>query len=304
MFHVEQKLETLTNCPICGSSSYRTHLIAKDHTVSKQTFDITGCNGCEFLYTNPRPDANSLGAYYESEEYISHSNTNKGLINSLYQSIRNITLKQKLGLINSNCKKGSILDIGSGTGEFLNTCKKNGWNTFGIEPSDIGRSSCINKYGLDVRPESELAVFNNQTFDAITLWHVLEHVPNLQERVQEIKRILKKDGTLIIAVPNPSSHDASKYKEFWAAYDVPRHLYHFKPLDIKNLFSKHGFKIEKIKPMVFDSFYVSMLSEKYKSGGSGFVRGVITGIISNTMALFNKNTFSSQIYILKQNERK
>lgn len=300
MFHVEHRLETLNECPICGHEQHERFLSPIDYTVSKSRFQIVECAGCKFLFTNPRPKEGDLGYYYESDEYISHSNSNKGLINSMYQTVRNITLKQKLKLLNSNISKGIILDIGSGTGEFLNACKTNGWKTFGIEPSELGRNSCINKYKLDVREESGIADFNNETFDAITLWHVLEHIPKLQERVREIKRILKKNGVLIVAVPNPSCYDAAKYKEFWAAYDVPRHLYHFKPLDIKRLFANYGFDVDSVKPMMFDSFYVSMLSEKYKSGGSGFIRGVITGLFSNLKALYKTNTFSSQIYILKR----
>ena len=298
------KMEKIENCPICDSKESSKILECVDDTVSKEKFSVVRCVKCGFNYTNPRPNENELYKYYESKDYVSHSDTNKGLINSLYHIVRKHTLKSKVKLINSWSKKGSILDIGSGTGHFLKACNENGWKTTGIEPSEKTRNTAIKTLNLDIREESDIERLDHKTFDVITMWHVLEHVPRLNQRIEEIKNLLKNEGTLFVAVPNRTSYDAKIYQENWAGYDVPRHLYHFSPEDIKNLFKKHEFEVVEIKPMIFDSFYVSMLSEKIKTGKAKFIKGAVNGLISNVLSTKNANTSSSQIYILKRNKAK
>jgi 2-polyprenyl-3-methyl-5-hydroxy-6-metoxy-1,4-benzoquinol methylase len=293
-------MENIALCPICRSSEFSAFLSCKDNTVSRETFQIVQCNSCGFKFTNPRPEEAELGKYYKSEEYVSHSNTSKGFINSTYQSVRKYTLLKKLQLISKYYKTGNILDIGCGTGEFLNTCKNAKWNAVGIEPDDSAREMAIKNYQLDVRKEDELKSLPDASFDVISMWHVLEHVPRLNERVEELKRLIKPKGIIIIAVPNCNSWDAKKYKENWAAYDVPRHLYHFTPTDISTLFRNHEMKVFRILPMIFDSFYVSMLSEKIKTGRTNIIRSTWNGFISNLAALKTGKTYSSQIYLIRK----
>lgn len=293
-------MQSLSNCPICNSTQFSPFLSAVDNTVSRETFQIVQCNSCGFKFTNPRPEESELGRYYKSEEYVSHSNTKKGFINSTYQSVRKYTLLKKLQLISKHYKTGRILDIGCGTGEFLNVCKNAKWQTVGIEPDDDAREMAIKNYGLDVHQESDLVFLENASFDVISMWHVLEHVPKLNERVEELKRLIKPNGIIIIAVPNCSSLDAKTYQQNWAAYDVPRHLYHFSPKDIETLFRNHGMKVFRILPMIFDSFYVSMLSEKIKTGKINLLRSTWNGLRSNISALKNGKTYSSQIYLIRK----
>jgi 2-polyprenyl-3-methyl-5-hydroxy-6-metoxy-1,4-benzoquinol methylase len=295
-------MEKLQSCPICENKAFKISLTCRDFTVSRETFQIVECETCSFKFTNPRPEVDKLGAYYISEEYISHSNTKKGLINSLYQRVRKHTLKKKLGLINRLCSKGDLLDIGCGTGEFLKTCQEGGWNVKGIEPSDQARNMAISNYSLDVVDENKIKEIQAHSFDVISLWHVLEHVPFLNERMEEINSLLKPDGTIIIAVPNCSSDDALYYKEYWAGYDVPRHLYHFTPRDISSLARKHGLSVIDVLPMRFDSFYVSMLSEKYRTNKTNLLRACWRGLLSNIRAYSKGITYSSQIYILQRLE--
>jgi SAM-dependent methyltransferase len=293
-------MEKIEQCPVCNSIQNKSFLTCIDHTVSRETFNIVECESCGFKFTNPRPEEADLGKYYKSEEYVSHSNTKKGFINSTYQSVRKYTLFKKLQLISKYYKTGRLLDIGCGTGEFLNTCKSAKWQTIGIEPDDDARNMAIKNFDLDVRGEAELKKLEDASFDVISMWHVLEHVPRLNERVEELKRLIKPNGTIIIAVPNCNSLDAKIYKEQWAAYDVPRHLYHFTPKDIDSLFTKHGMKVYRILPMVFDSFYVSMLSEKIKTGKTNIIRSTWNGFRSNLFALKSGKTYSSQIYLIRK----
>lgn len=293
-------MEQLSRCPICESDQFEPFLRCEDYTVSRETFQIVNCKNCGFKFTNPRPEESQLGKFYKSEEYVSHSNTNKGFINSTYQSVRKYTLLKKLQLISKYFKTGKILDIGCGTGEFLNTCKNAKWITIGIEPDNDARQMAIKNFELDVRDESELKNLSDQSFDVISMWHVLEHVPKLNERIEELKRLIKPNGIIIIAVPNCDSLDAKIYTEFWAAYDLPRHLYHFTPKDIESIFRKHSMKVFRILPMIFDSFYVSMLSEKYKFGKINYARAFTNGLRSNLAALKTGKTYSSQIYLIRK----
>jgi 2-polyprenyl-3-methyl-5-hydroxy-6-metoxy-1,4-benzoquinol methylase len=277
-------------------SNKKHFLNVKDYSVSKETFDLYYDETLDMLITHPQPSLENLGKYYESEDYISHTDNKRSLFEKLYHFIKSIALKNKLNLINSlQPNKGKILDIGAGTGEFLSVAKNDGWQTIGVEPSDKAKTIAINKGISFVSATSEL---ENQSFDVISMWHVLEHVPDLDKQIKELKRLLKPSGTLIIAVPNFKSFDAKHYGKFWAAFDVPIHFWHFSKTAIKLLFEKEEMKLEKVLPMKFDSFYVSLLSEKYKSGKMNFVSAFFTGLQSNWKAKKDFE-YSSHIYILK-----
>jgi 2-polyprenyl-3-methyl-5-hydroxy-6-metoxy-1,4-benzoquinol methylase len=277
-------------------SNKKHFLTVKDYSVSKETFDLYYDETLDMLITHPQPSLENLGKYYESEDYISHTDNKRSLFEKLYHFIKSIALKNKLNLINSlQPQKGRVLDIGAGTGEFLSVAKNDGWQTIGVEPSDRAKSIAKNKGVSFVEKTSEL---ENHSFDVISMWHVLEHVPDLDEQIKELKRLLKPTGTLIIAVPNFKSFDAKHYGKFWAAFDVPIHFWHFSKTAIKLLFEKEAMQLEKILPMKFDSFYVSLLSEKYKSGKMNFIKAFFTGLQSNLKAKKNFE-YSSHIYILK-----
>jgi len=291
-------MELLQNCPICESARINLFLTAKDYFLSSDIFSIVKCQDCGFKFTNPRPEKTELGKYYESSDYISHSNKQKGIFASLYQIIRKYTLSQKYSIITKFQPAGEILDIGCATGQLLHYMKSNGWKTVGIEPDDKTRERAISEFGLDVFPEDHLDTLDVASFDVITMWHVLEHVADLNGRIEQLKILIKANGTLIIAVPNCEAYDAEIYGPFWAGYDLPRHLYHFSKSDIKLLLEKHGFLIQKILPMRFDSFYVSLLSEKYLHGKMRWLPAIWNGFWSN-MKSGQKRGHSSLIYVLK-----
>lgn len=293
-------MEQLEHCPVCQSQTFEDYLTVKDYTVSQEQFKIITCKKCGFNFTNPRPDKDEIVKYYQAESYISHTNTSKGLISKIYQEVRKFTLKGKLNLINSlSPKKGKILDVGCGTGMFLNVARQNGWKVNGIEP-DAGARAIAEKINqIEIKKEI-LSAFQNETFDIISLWHVLEHVHQLNETIECLKARLSQDGSLIIAVPNHESKDAEIYQEQWAAYDVPRHLYHFSQRSIKELFAKHGFELKKTLPMKFDSFYVSMLSTKYQTGKINYIKALMDGLKSNQNAHKQNQNYSSLIYVFKK----
>lgn len=289
-----------TQCPVCGSADIKDVLSAKDHTVSNETFAIAECNSCTLRFTQDVPDATSIAPYYKSEDYISHTNTSKGLINRLYQWVRKRTLRKKRRLVQrmTGMGKGYILDLGSGTGAFAGEMLLHGWYVTGLEPDEGARQVAKKEYNVDLKDIDQFYQLPAAGFDAITLWHVLEHVHDLSAYVQQLKNLLKENGKLLIAVPNYTSLDAAIYKEHWAAYDVPRHLYHFSPKSMETLMEKHGLKILKYKPMWYDSFYISMLSSKYKSGKTKLILSFFNGFRSNLKAVGDVKKCSSVIYVI------
>ena len=287
-------------CPVCKSTDFETVLQAKDHTVSGETFSICHCRNCSHRFTNPVPDQEHIGPYYQSEDYISHSNTSKGLINWLYQKVRKRTLRQKQKLVQTitNRTQGEILDVGAGTGAFLGTMFQSGWTATGIEPDAGAREVAASLWDLDLQKPEVFYELPQQKFDVVTMWHVLEHVHDLDGYAEKIKSVLKASGKWVVAVPNYTSYDAEKYGAGWAAYDVPRHLYHFSPASMKALLERHGFKLMGVKQMPFDSFYVSMLSERYRGGN--LVRAFWNGFCSYLAASRDPHRCSSLIYLIEK----
>ena len=283
-------------------SNLEPYLKCKDYTVSGENYELMFNKDYEMLVTIPVPE--NLSSYYKSEDYISHTDSKKTVIDKIYQTVKNITLKRKLRLINEcllhqnsiSRPEKNILDIGAGTGDFLKVCKVNLWNVFGIEPDMEARNIAAKK---GVLLHKDVSHFTDKKFEIITLWHVLEHVENLEEYISTLEKLLSKNGTLIIAVPNYKSYDAKYYSKFWAAFDVPRHLWHFSETSISKLFAPVNLTIEKTLPMRFDAYYISLLSEKYKYGSMKPISALFRGFVSNIKAIKSKQ-YSSLIYVLKK----
>lgn len=297
--------ERLEHCPVCDGSNFKNFIICKDHTVSHESFVIVECQDCNFKFTNPRPQSSSLDKYYQSDNYISHTNTSNNLVNAIYKTVRHFTLRQKLHLINQYKEENTLLDFGCGTGHFLKTCQKKGWDVTGIEPDSKARTIASNTTNAQIHSTLD-KLSSSDKYQVITMWHVLEHIPDLNGTIQTLKKHLHKNGTLIVALPNHSSLDCQHYQQFWAAYDVPRHLYHFDKNTIAKIMKKHKLKIFDIKPMFFDSYYVSLLSEKHKHSDSNnsifslYSEAIANGRKSNAWAKQNNNNYSSLIYLIKK----
>lgn len=273
------------------------YLTCKDHTVSGESFDLVWNKHQDILITNPKPSLEDLPNYYESEDYISHTDASKSLFDKAYQWVKKRMLSRKLQLINSfSTEEKTLLDVGAGTGDFLHFIAQKDWKVSGIEPNEKARKLAKNK-GISLF--EDLDAVKNRRFDVISLWHVLEHVPNLKEQIQQLRSLLQPNGVLVIAVPNFESYDAQYYKEHWAAYDVPRHLWHFSKKGITRIFKENDMELKQIKPLSFDSFYVSLLSEKYKNKSKNPLKAFYIGLKSNVKAKSTKN-HSSLIYMFQK----
>lgn len=296
---MEQSTEHLNECPICGSKKQKLYLKTRDYFLTQEEFKITECQKCGFHFTNPRPQKEFLAPYYKSEEYFSHRSTKSSLVGFLYQRVRKYTLRKKYQLISSYKSGDYILDIGCATGQFLNEFRRRGWNCSGIEPDEKARKYANKKFGLKAYDEDQMVSFEDHSFDVISMWHVLEHVSDLEQRVKDLRRLIKDNGCIFIALPNIDSWDAKHYQEYWAGLDVPRHLYHFRKEDVENLFISHGFKMHQILPMKFDAFYVSVLSEKYKKNPLYLFSAFFNALFSNFKASKRRPNHSSLLYVLK-----
>lgn len=294
-------MASLSQCPVCESPELKHYLLCKDHTVSHETFRLQQCAACGFVLTNPRPDEHALPRYYQSEHYISHSDNNSGLVNQTYRIARRFTLAWKYKVIQRYAltKPEKLLDYGCGTGSFLNECIRNSIHVAGIEPSPEARIAAIANTNAPVYPNLDQL---QDTYDVITLWHVLEHVPDLHQTLRKLKARLEENGTMFIAVPNLQSPDAEKYKEHWAGYDVPRHLWHFSRDTMRKVLTTHQLEIQNVLPMKLDAYYVSLLSEKYRGGNHvllNMAKAAFTGWNANRTARKTAN-YSSLIYIIRK----
>ena len=290
----------LKTCPVCTSRDIWPVFPVKDYTVSGEIFQVWHCDTCRNRFTQGVPGPDTIGSYYQSEEYVSHSNTSRGLINQLYQWVRRYTLGRKRNTIRdwSGISKGRLLDIGCGTGEFAATMQRAGWEVMGLEPDAGARAQAEERHGLKVAAPEVL--FDLQgPYDVVTLWHVLEHVHDLHGYLRQIRQLLRPGGTLFIAVPNFTAPDAVHYQAAWAAYDVPRHLYHFSPSGMSRLLAQHGLDVQAQRHMPFDAFYVSLLSEKYQHGQPRLIPAFLTGLATWWQAISQVEKSSSVLYVIR-----
>lgn len=293
---------TLTTCPLCGSTELERALTCVDHYASGEMFHLCRCRKCGFLMTQDFPVEEEIGRYYETPDYISHSDTRRGLMNRAYHWVRTYMLRRKAWLVEHEAhrKEGRLLDIGTGTGYFADTMRRRGWQVEAVEKNAQARAFAKERFGMDVLPEAALEGFEPGSFDVITLWHVLEHLQPLNETWERLYELLTERGVLVVAVPNCSSFDARRYGAYWAAYDVPRHLWHFTPATMQRFGAKHGFILAEHRPMPFDAFYVSMLTEKHMRHSCAFLRGTLTGVLAWFSALVSKERSSSMIYVFRK----
>ena len=286
-------------CPWCNSENNHQFLELKDYFLTQEQFEILECDECKLLFTSPCPTPDNIGSYYKTEDYLSHNEEKKGLFAKVYNKVKKINIRNKFRIATSGHQSAvSILDIGCGVGDFLLYAKEKGCNITGIEPSEDARKIAEKKLDCKILSPEELQNIPENSFDIVTMWHVLEHVADIKTEILHLQRILKKDGRLVLALPNYKSYDAEYYKDKWAAYDVPRHLSHFSQTSIKNIFKETEFQLIDIKPLKWDSFYISMLSEQYLNNKNSFIKGVLTGWKSNRKAK-KSGEYSSLVYVFK-----
>ncbi len=293
---------TIEACPLCGGNHFRHFLDCTDHFATGERFSLLECEACGFRFTQDAPVEAEMGRYYDTPAYISHSNTHKGIVNTLYHHVRRYMLGRKARLVRKalHHPTGRILDIGAGTGYFIHTMFEKGWDVEAVEKSEQARQFALDHFHLLIKPDTELTDFKAKEFNVITLWHSMEHIEHLNELWETLYRLLDDKGVLVVAVPNCGSYDAEKYGSHWAAYDTPRHLWHFTVNSMQRFALKHNFILEGHYPMPFDAFYISMMSERYKKHRFAFVRGLFWGAMAWLNARTRRGRSSSVIYVFRK----
>lgn len=292
----------LTSCPVCGATRLKEDLTCVDHYTTGEVFRLCRCEACGFLFTQDFPDETEMGLYYESSDYISHSDTKRGMVNTVYHWARAYMLGRKARLVEREAHRntGRLLDIGAGTGYFAHTMQQHGWQVTAVEKNEGARNFAREHFGLEVKSDAEEDKLPTDGFEVITLWHVMEHLQHLNETWDALRRMLTDDGVLIVAVPNRNSYDAGKYGAMWAAYDVPRHLWHFSPDNMQRIGVRHGFVLAGHYAMPLDAFYISMLSERYRGKKAAFWRGMWTGVKAWFSTWTTKERSSSMVYVFRK----
>ena len=285
-------------CPWCDSDKTQMHLWVKDLFLTQEAFEIHECLKCGLLFTEPRPKPEEIGKYYQSDEYYSHKENKKGFIPRIYESVKKVNLKRKVRMATKGLPTGKMLEIGCGVGDFIKEMEHKGWDCTGIEPSIDAKAIAQKRIKARLYDPTEINTLPDESFDLISMWHVLEHVDDLKEEIRQLQRLLKKGGRLVLALPNFKSYDAQYYKEYWAAYDVPRHLNHFSRETINTIFKNSGFVLKKTDKLIWDAYYISFMSEKYKNHRLPLMKGVFRGWVSNCKAR-KTSEWSSLVYFLE-----
>ncbi|PKP53931.1 MAG: hypothetical protein CVT92_01845 [Bacteroidetes bacterium HGW-Bacteroidetes-1] len=291
-------MKVRNECPVCGSKAFKNFDQIPDYFLTKEVFTIDQCEICGFLFTNPYPPKETIGKYYQSDLYLSHPKSAFSFLAIIYNLVKKINIHSKYKSASSKLAPGRVLDIGCGSGDFLYYCKEKGWEIEGIEPHEEARVFVSKMVKKEIYNPDRIIEFPDNHFELITMWHVLEHVDDLDFQLQQVSRVLKKNGRLILALPNYQSYDCLYYKRYWAGWDVPRHLYHFERNTIQRLSKRFGLISEEIIPMRWDSFYVSLLSEKYANHSFSFFRAMLSGFKSNRKAKVS-GEYSSLLYVFK-----
>ena len=288
------------HCPLCGSHRLSHYLTSTDHLVSHNNFEILRCNDCNFLFTQDVPSPQAIGAYYESLHYSPH-HAMSGLMGSIYVMARRVMLRRKAQMVHLYATHtGTLLDIGAGCGHFLSLMQKRGWMVAGCEQSETARQMAQSLFGLSLAGDVWSAQYDTGAFDVITLWHAMEHIHDLHGLWSRLRQWLAADGTLVVAVPNCSSADARHYGCNWAAWDVPRHLWHFSPDAFSALAAQHGFRVVAIHRLPLDVYYISLMSEQYRNEKFGLLSAIWHSLLFNIRSTFHIQETSSLIYILRR----
>ena len=295
----------LKKCPVCEGNEFKLKYSLKDYRITQEPFTLASCQNCNFIVTQDVPPFDRIGKYYESPEYLEHSNKSEGIFDLTYNTLRRTMFAYKYRMIKNLHGEKTILDIGAGSGQFLHYMDQKGYKVSGVELSSKAREYAKNNFGLILKTPEELhSIDNTSKFYTITLWHVIEHLYDVHKTIQKLSTLLERDGYLIIAVPNSDSFDAKYYGKYWAGWDAPRHLWHFTPSTLRSVMKKHGFEAQKIRFLPFDPFFNALLSENYRHGKSIFniFRALLVGTLSFIRGIIDIERSSSIVYIFSKNK--
>ncbi len=298
------KYQEFKPCPLCGASGQIPYAGCTDYTVSKEHYTLMRCPSCGMVYTLDPPSQDKMAQYDKLGLKLKLGDSPSGLIGKLYYRVRSYMLGRKAHIVESQSYRtaGTLLNYGAKTGFFSHRMERRGWKVISVEKYHEERQFSLEMFHHRMIDLNEMDKLRPGTFDVITLWHVFEHNPHPDKLLDRFYDLLRPGGILVMACPNICSTDAMHYGPYWAAYDVPRHLWHFSPTSLCNLVHKHGFTLMHHESMPFDSFYISILSEKQMRHKLAFIRGFLYGLHSWLVSLSKRGKSSSLVYVFRKRQ--
>jgi SAM-dependent methyltransferase len=293
--------QEVPDCIVCGSGQRHPHLRAPNRFNVGEVFPLVQCSQCGFVYLSPRPSQESIGSHYEDEGYHPHQAEAAGVVDRIYRISRDWNLRYKRWMVESHHRKGALLDFGCGTGEFLAEMRANGWQVTGVEPAAQARAVAE---GLGVRASADLEGCDGP-YDVITLWHVLEHVHEAAGQFRRLCELLTPGGILVMALPNIGSVDSRAYGANWVALDAPRHLFHFRPQDVRRFAVARGLTPAGGGVLPLDTPYNVLLSEQLAGQvvrGTrlfGLFRAIRVALAASIRGAIDRSRSSSPVYVFR-----
>ena len=296
--------QDFNSCPLCGAYGQTPYADCTDFTVSRESYILMRCPECGMVYTSNPPKECDTSKYDKLDLKLKLGDSPAGLIHKLYYYIRLRMLSRKAHIVESQSYRtgGSLLNYGAKTGYFSHKMERRGWKVTSIEKYHEERLFSLEMFHHRMFDVPEMDRLHPETFDVITLWHVFEHCYDPNGLLDKFYKLLRPTGILIMACPNIRSTDAMHYGPYWAAYDVPRHLWHFNTTSLSELAHKHGFTLMHRERMPFDCFYISILSEKHKRHKMAFLRGILYGFHCWLVSLAHPDSSSSMVYVFRKRQ--
>lgn len=294
--------ERLNPCPLCGAIETVPYATCSDHASSRLQYLLLRCPACGVVFTDNHPEEDEMEQFETLDSQIRRADSPEGITERLYRHVRRRMLRRKAGLVvrQSYRDSGTLLNYGAKRGFFSDHMERKGWKVTSVDRHHENRQFSLEHFHHRMSGMQEMSDFTPETFDVITLWHVFEHENEPERLLDTFHRILRPGGILVMSCPNICSTDAMHYGPYWAAYDVPRHLWHFNPVSLNRLVHRHGFTLMHHEKMPYDCFYISIMSEQYMMHRLAFLRGMAYGLHSWLVSLTRRGRSSSIVYVFRK----
>ena len=294
---------TAIECPLCGGNDTSHFTDCTDHAVSNETYSLQRCGSCGLIFTIAPPDSQDKQTYSKLDQELNRADNPRKRLDRLYYYARILNIRRKIRLIErlTRVSSGKLLNYGAKSGYFSSRMTDRGWKVTSLEEYHEQRIFSLEMFHHRMMDIDEIDSLPPGSFDAVTLWHTLEHQEDPHTLIEKLIRLLKPNGLLFAAVPNTDSLDAAWYGSQWAAWDVPRHLLHFNTTSMIRFGLAHNLVLMHHERMPFEAFYIPMLSEKFKGNRHPIITGAVRGLKFWHKTNTDREKSSSIVYVFRKN---